>query len=381
MENIVIATGHFPPVSGGVSDYSQIIASEISKLGYRVFVLTTGHSDFNEANVEILPILSDYEKAITAIRRIKPLTVNLQYTPFIYSKRGFNLHLIPFIHGARKYSSSFITTFHETFNEFNFLRPYYLPLSAVQYASFLAISVLSDLCIVSVDYYKQIAPVMLKSRFRVIPVGSNIFMGESIDRKQSIDGKFVISTFGAFFHPYRRFDVMLKSISLLPEHVKKNLKFRCIGEIGSHPTFRGLITEFNLGDVAEITGRLTGEVVYNKLCESDLFILFEYVRGGRNGIGFRNGSFIAALSASVPSLVNSGKHSDKDVKRLCFTVDKLDPNLIAQMITQIYEDRDRLNERGRFIGDYYKRHLSWNVIICKLLSAINEVSGVSVARP
>lgn len=369
----VLVSAHYPPISGGLSDYTEILAGELTKRGYKVTVVTRDSTGATSTNtIALEPILDSPSKLRRFMSSASPAFVNIQYTPFMYSRYGTNFRFMATIASIRNCARKIVTTFHETFVELNPLKPKSLILTAAQWIPCQFLAAISDYNIVSVEYFKTLLPFAARHKTYVIPVGSNICTNTIPVPARRIDDYFRIATFGAFMHPYRRFDMITNAIGMLPPRIKSRTKFIVFGEVGDDGTLHRLIEENSIEEITEFTGRLSRSDLLHKLSACDLFILLEYTKGGRNGIGFRNGSLMAALSAAVVPLINAGLHTDKDLRQLCYITPAHDPSSIANKIASIFDNKYDLTAKRERIHAFYKQLLHWDKITDRLLNVIGE---------
>jgi glycosyltransferase involved in cell wall biosynthesis len=110
---IGLITGEYPPMRGGIADYTAILAQQMVAAGHDVFVLTNPAAQSQNDGVRVCPTVSNWNRAyfgaVNAWAEANALDViNLQYQTAAFNMAGL-LHFLP----RRFRSIPFITTFHD----------------------------------------------------------------------------------------------------------------------------------------------------------------------------------------------------------------------------------------------------------------------------
>ncbi len=87
---VAILGRDFPPVLGGISDHTDLIAGELSKRALDVTVLCSPPAD-PRSDVEVRPVIrawDDYHAIASAVRDAQPQVILWQYNPFAVGRRG-----------------------------------------------------------------------------------------------------------------------------------------------------------------------------------------------------------------------------------------------------------------------------------------------------
>lgn len=287
---ILFITGSYPSMVCGVGDYAATLAAEIAKQGkVSVGVLTSTeaeHSKVGESDgVQLLPIVHGWRfleipKVISAIRNWRPDVVHIQY-PTLGYKKSWMPYYLPIL--LKVFGLTVVQTWHEPPTRFRFFPN----------------ALTKDILIgVEPDYLQHI-----RSRYKwfvrrkethFIPIGSNIPRAELTEteraeiREQYVGpGRAMVAFFG-FVYP-------TKSVETLFEIADPNRDtIVLITHLDAHkdPYHKTIIECINNGVWAKkavITGFLSAEEVAKVLCAADAAI-FPF----KNGVGMRNGSFLAA---------------------------------------------------------------------------------------
>jgi len=311
---VLFVTGSYPPMLCGVGDYTAILAVEIAKHSYMsVAVLTSvinGHETTEDASgIQLLPMvqgwrLSELPKVIGIIRRWRPDIVHVQYHTLGCGKRWMP-YLLPLF--LKLCGLKVVQTWHESPTRFRSI-PNSLALDA--------------LIGVEPDYLQH-----LKKRYRwllrrkstcFIPVGSNIPRVELTESERTEirehyvgRGKSMLTFFG-FASPAKRVESLFEiadpnrdTIVLLTQLDEYNNPY--------HQKIMGYINESVWAGKVVITGFLSAKEVARALCASDA-VVFPF----QNGVGTRNGSYLAAISQGTLTITTSHVKQGYDPVRNVF---------------------------------------------------------------
>lgn len=112
----LLVTGEYPPLVGGLGDYSAQLRGALAARGASVSVLTTASRDRSNAPVDhTVTTVGRWDAA--ALRTLMRLTpprgvVHLQYQPAAFALRG-EICLVPWLMRARRPDTRVVTTFHD----------------------------------------------------------------------------------------------------------------------------------------------------------------------------------------------------------------------------------------------------------------------------
>ena len=378
---VVLISGEYPPLRGGLADYTRLLAVELHGIGVEVAVLTSAQAAPGEEGFPVWPVVSHWGFATwpKIARAVQGAQIcHLQYQTAAYSMNPA-INLLPLWLGWRSPGLRFIVTFHD-------LRvPYLFPKAGRlrPWANW-ALAKLSHAVVATNREDEE----SLKARglhSHLIPIGSNITpspspgfqRGEWRARHREVG---VVSYFG-LINASKGVDTLLRAVARLREGGTA-VKLVMVGETvgASDPTNRAylervkrLIEELGLEGAVEWTGWLPPQEVSAHLMASDLCAL-PY----RDGASYRRGSLMAALAHGLP-IVTTQRSSDGGTlpplidSQNCLLVPPDDPEALAQAIAQLLASpqlRDRLAEGARSLGAAF----SWPEIARKTLQLYQEVA-------
>ncbi len=141
--NIFQITNNFPPIIGGVGDYTYYLSQEFSKKGIKVTVVCRASDEVIESagqhkGLEVRPEIADWDQAgIQRLLRIiaeeKPDWVILQYVPYAFQQWGVPLQLLFLAKALRKKTlSKLFIFFHEAQIRWPGMRLKYWPVALGQ---------------------------------------------------------------------------------------------------------------------------------------------------------------------------------------------------------------------------------------------------------
>ncbi|MCY3946701.1 MAG: glycosyltransferase family 4 protein [Anaerolineaceae bacterium] len=294
---IGIVSGEFPPMTGGVGAFSQILARRMQKAGHTIDIFSDSRAQSEDLS---LSGVADSWRAPTlaAIRRWSGRrrldVVNLQFQTAAFGMSPW-VHLLP----QALHPTPLVTTFHDLRAPWLFPKAGRLRQASVTWlARHSATAILTN----REDYDR------LRGRAQkceLIPIGSNILACRPADfspmnwrrRKGINDRETLLSWFGLANHS-KGLESLLRTLARLRD---SGLPLRLVivgGEAGdSDPGnvrfgkgLDDLELRLQLGDVLIRTGFLSSEEVAAWLWASDLAVL-PYV----DGASFRRGSLMAAI--------------------------------------------------------------------------------------
>ncbi len=205
---IVLISAEYPPVTGGVADYTYHLAHALDRLGHRVAVLTTADGSGRTAveqdgsGVEVVSRVQGWGvRNLTTIgqivRELAPDIVDLQYVPQMYGRGGLapGIALVPFVLRMRT-RARILCTLHEIASPWS-LRPRRAAAAAVHRAQMFSLLLAGDRFIVTNHRYAVQLRRWLRhpSSVHEIPVGATIMpvaLGEAereeLRRSIGVDG-------------------------------------------------------------------------------------------------------------------------------------------------------------------------------------------------
>ncbi|MCZ6691440.1 MAG: glycosyltransferase family 4 protein [Planctomycetota bacterium] len=383
---LLIITEEFPPMRGGVADYTRHLGQALAGKGIRTVVLTSaGSGARREGGVEVLREVRSWNAfgmlaVLRKIRRARPDVCNLQYVPYMYSAYGVPLQIAALAAGIRAMGIPLVTTIHEVGGCFRWARPKYWGIVLLQRVIAHALALLSSQIVVVVDLYRAMLG-RSGSKIRSIPVGSNIIPVDVPEPERrrlrkaiAPGGETIIATFagGAWYKAV----VVLEAASALIKTRGKEVKVLVLGARGleTPPGGRSLsriAEELGIDHAVRITGYLEESDVFRRLAVADIFALID--AGPYGGISAKSTVLVAAFAAGLPVVANRGPITDSLFvhDENIFLVDSAGPVELAAALDRLIDDPDgrrRLADGGR---ETYRQHFTWERIAADYMHALS----------
>ncbi len=398
---VLLITGEFPPMQGGVGDCTNEIAQGLAALGAEVDVLTlTKAVPIRPSSFVVRPIVRDWGwSSLRAIANVahefKPDIVHIQYQTGAYGMHPAINFLLRYFRPrpgdveraprrGLKPMPRVVTTFHD-------LRvPYLFPKAGPVrdwVTRFLAQS--CDAVIATNDEdYLELGTWNLK-HLTVIPIGSNITTTPPVGYNRAAwraqlgvaESETLLCYFG-FLNESKGGETLIRALAQIP-----NAQLLMIGgQVGaSDPTnvayltkVRALIEELGLTQRVLWTDFTPPEIVTANFRASDICVL-PY----RDGASYRRGTLMAVLAhgMAVVTTVNS-RQSPVSSRRLpqlrdsenCLLVSPDDPRALANAIQQAAASPDlraRISAGARELA----RHFTWDKIAQQHLELYRQIAN------
>jgi glycosyltransferase involved in cell wall biosynthesis len=307
MLRVLMITGEYPPLEGGVGDFTHILGREMVRQGAEVGVLTsdTAGEERVEEGVHCYPWVHRWQPvsllraARRAMMRFKPDIVNIQYQTAAY-------HLNPAINLLPRLLSAhpFAVTFHD-------LRvPYLFPKAGrLRWWTNLFLARSCRVVVVTnTEDQTRLAAERIKGT-KLIPIGSNIIPSVNAnlvallrERWQLDSDKLVLCYFG-FLNETKGADELIAALDSVRKSGYNAVLLMIGGQVGaSDPTnavylqhIKRETERLGLEQYIIWTGFLSHEEVSAAFACAQICVL-PY----RDGISFRRGSLMAALSHGLP---------------------------------------------------------------------------------
>lgn len=315
MLRVLFITGEYPPMQGGVGDYTWTLGSTLARKGLDIHVLTSqeaGPSHLAPRGVSnVYPHVSAWGWAMRGqvdqlVQEAQPDVVHIQY-----QTAAFRLHpainLLPrWLHGRRR-PVQVAVTFHD-------LRvPYLFPKAGpLRWRSNLELARRSNLVIVTnaEDHLRLRPHADLAGKLREIPIGANVRPDPpaNFDRSQQrarwgVGPQDLLLCYFGFLNASKGAEELITAVGQvaargLPVHL-----LMLGGQVGaSDPTnqayleqVQALIESLGVAPRVHWTGFTEASQVSANFLASDMAVL-PY----RDGVSFRRGSLMAAIAHSLP---------------------------------------------------------------------------------
>ena len=304
---ILLISGEFQPMQGGVGDFTRELGLAMADLGAEVHVLTSVRAEpLPGGKVTVHPVVPRWgwgslRLALELVRRIEPDWVDIQYQTAAYGMRPA-INLLPLALRLRRSRAKVAVTFHDLREPYLF--PKAGPLRPLATRALLS---WSDAAIVTNREDEEILAGHGGHPSRaLIPIGSNITPRppQGYDREArrarlgAGPGEPLVCYFG-FLNESKGGEALVRALVRLREGGRPARLVMVGGKVGaSDPTnaayagrVEALIEELGLAEAVHWTGFTGPQEVSANLMAADACLL-PY----RDGASFRRGSFMAALA-------------------------------------------------------------------------------------
>lgn len=302
---IALISGEYPPLQGGVGDYTRCLAQALIDLGHEVHVLTvfvSGRPTLeNDAGIYVHRLVSRWDwqtrRRVEGFDRVyKPEVVNLQYQAAAYAMHPA-INLLP---GALARRIPTVVTFHDL------KVPYLFPKAgALRWKAMVHMARSASACIVTnVEDYNTLSGEGV-SRLHLVPIGSNIAPAalDSFDRERWLQARGIppnrvlIGYFG-FLNESKGGETLIRALAELRRRGLDAGLLHIGGVTGdSDPTNAAyaarldqLARSLGIGDAIYRTGFLEPSGV-SEAFSACACVALPY----RDGASFRRGTLMAAL--------------------------------------------------------------------------------------
>jgi len=324
-----LVTGEFPPMQGGVGDYTHELAKALSTLGVEVHIITDVRckdANLPLATCHLHPVIRRWSfLSLFQIRSIAQ-SLNLSILNLQYQSAAYDLsapiHFLPRVAGIKT-----VVTFHDLRIPYLFPKAGRLRPAAVTYLARTASGVIATDPADEIELIKRglrpfsplpagegagvrEKPTPARPPVIQIPIGSNIAPTPppGYDRARwreqiSVTARdFLIGYFG-FLNESKGGDTLISALAILADR-KARVKLVLIGgrtgtsdatNAAFDAKIERMIERYGLDNRVIRTGFVTSEAVSAHLLACDAVVL-PY----RDGVSFRRGSFMAALAHGCP---------------------------------------------------------------------------------
>ena len=311
---VVLVTGEFPPMQGGVGDYTRELARALSHLGHTISVVTSVKGTWSEPGINVFPVIKTWNwscwgKIMHVCSDAQADVLHIQYQTAAYGMHPA-INLLPLRLRFSAHHPGMVITYHD-------LRvPYLFPKAgpARRWLTNGPARWCDAAVVTNVEDCTQLSKAGLL--FHLIPIGSNIStdLPEGYDRaawraRLGVGPDQTLLCYFGFLNETKGGETLLHALwDLLSQN--RAVKLVMIGgQVGdSDPTnaaylvrIKKLIDDLRLTDHVVWTGFTSDADVSANLLASDIAVL-PY----RDGASYRRGSFMAALSHGLPIVTTRG---------------------------------------------------------------------------
>lgn len=383
---ILLISGEFPPMQGGVGDYTREMARAFVESEHQVWVLVPRScAQENDPSPglpwHVLPLIRNWKwgcwaQAVAAIKQVEPDVVDIQYQAAAYDMRNPAINLLPWRLRHLKCRPRIIVTYHDL------LPPYLFPKAgSIRHLAVRLLAQYSDAAIVTNAEDLALAqtwPFTDDTNLFQIPIGSNIAVdppdGFSRVAWRASHGytqnDFVWAYFG-FLSASKGGETLIRALAQADSQVHLLMIGGRVGS--SDPTNKayadhiaGLIDEYGLQDRVRWTGYVSPQEVSAALLSADVLVL-PY----RDGISFRRGSLHAALAhgcAIVSTTPRVAIPELRDGENVLLTPPD-DPQAVCRAAESLRRDPD-LRTRIGHAAQELARQFTWEQIARRTLHQV-----------
>jgi len=288
---VLLISGEFAPMQGGVGDFTRELAKALVALGHEVFIFTHARACDSATTLpgyHLLPVVEkwgwgSWKAVLAAVAELRPDVVNLQYQAAAYGMHPA-VNLLPWRLSRLRKRPTVVTTFHDL------KVPYLFPKAGpLRWQSILALARWSDAVIVTNPEDEAILrPYSFIKKLLRIPIGSNIAVAPPPDYDRDAwrarwgagPDTGLLVYFG-FLNASKGGETLIRALHLLTTHPLFScnpLLLMLGGQVGSSdPTNRAylervkaLIAELGLNDRVRWTGYLPAPEVSAALLSGDV---------------------------------------------------------------------------------------------------------------
>lgn len=358
-----LITGEFPPLQGGIGNYTDILSRHLHEQGHQVFVFSEARAEQQSDAIHLTPLRGKW--GMNSIRQIQAWssTYQLDVLNMQYQTAAFNMS--PWIHFLPQLTKTpFVTTFHD-------LRvPYLFPKAGPLRAWIVNhLAHQSDAVIVSDP--QDFARLQHLPLAHLIPIGSNIAATLPDDGQPSVRAEIGMSEdtallgFFGFLNHSKGYDILLHALRGLLNRNRPVHLLQIGGKLGdADPSNMAYATEVDalieavgLSAFVHSTGFVDAEAVSRYLQACDLVVL-----PFRDGASQRRGSLMAAIAngcAIVTTMPLRANPYFTDEQLSLVPID--DANALVETIADLLNNPDAIEDLRHRVCDL-QDHFDWSVI-------------------
>ncbi|HID86255.1 MAG TPA: glycosyltransferase [Anaerolineae bacterium] len=396
---VCLITGEYPPMQGGVGDYTHELGKALAALGIVVSVITSAKArmqgarstmqdtgNVHRASCIVHPVIERWDwgcwrRVISIARDVKADILHIQYQAAAYGMHPA-INFLPLRLRLTPDRPRTVVTFHDL------KVPYLFPKAGrIRWWVVLALARWSDAVIVTnKEDLSKLSSYPLTPNPYLVPIGSNIAPQPPADydrdawrTRWGVGPEETLLSYFGFLNESKGGETLIRALGRL---VREGHPVRLLmvgGQVGdSDPTnvvylerVRALIEELGLTDRVSWTGYTPQAEVSANLLASDLCVL-PY----RDGASFRRGSFMAALAHGLPIVTTEPRTQGREPRLVdgenVALVPPDDPAALAGAIARLMAAphlRRRLGEGARALARFF----SWDRIARQTLQLYQEL--------
>jgi glycosyltransferase involved in cell wall biosynthesis len=400
--HILLITGEYPPMQGGVGDYSREMARAFVAQGHEVSVLT--HDSLGDRMLHpaayprpdaqrrmthpvwhVYPTIHNWRwgcwsQIMSLARAIQPDVVNVQYQAAIYDMRVPAVNLLPWRWRRQGTPPPIVVTYHD-------LKPPYLfpKAGSLRQRAVHVLARYSDAVIVTNAEDLAVAEEWPnRPTLHQIPIGSNIAVSPPPGYERAgwrarlgYRPEDVVWAYFGFLNESKGGETLIRALAMSRPPAQLLMIGGRAGS--SDPTneryadrVEALMNDLGVADRVRWTGYVSTEQVSAALLSADLVVL-PY----RDGISFRRGSLHAALAHGCPIISTTPRVSLPELRsgENIVLVPPEDPEAVSRAAERLYSDpelRRRIGQRAEALAEQF----TWKHIVER---TVNEAFGPLLA--
>jgi glycosyltransferase involved in cell wall biosynthesis len=369
--HILVITGEYPPMQGGVGDYTRELARAFVDLGHKTSVLVSraladAYAEQNSPDWRVLPLVDAWgwrcwDQIYRAVERIRPDVINVQYQAAAYDMHVPAINLLPWRWRRLDWVPPIVVTFHDLKPPYLFpkagpLRDAMVRVLAHHSSAVIVTNAQDQATARRWPFFAASSARTRQPRLHQIPIGSNITVSPPADYRradwranQGYRPQDVVWAYFGFLNESKGGETLIRALaaSRPPAHL-----LMIGGRVGSSdPTNRvyadriqSLIDELGLSQRVRWTGYVTNQQVSAALLSADAVVL-PY----RDGISFRRGSLHAALAHGCPIVSTNPSVLLPELVEgeNILLVPPDDPQAICQAVRRLHDDPELARRLGQ----------------------------------
>lgn len=378
---VLQVSGEYPPMEGGVADFTAILAARMIAQGAEVQVLTSRQAQGAAAPWAVHPLVRRWDlaslwKAMAGLgRAFRPDVVNIQYQTAAYGMRPA-INLLP-----RLLKTPCVVTFHDL------KAPYLFPKAGA--VRLWVNRVLAQNCRAAIATNAEDLAALRAwpgvRRVALIPIGSNVTPALPAGYDREVwrrgyglsQGALLLCYFG-FLNASKGGEELVATLEALVQQGRDAHLLMIGGAVGASDATNAAYLEAVRQQIAARglerrviwTGYLSQEQVSAAFAAADLCVL-PY----RDGISFRRGSLMAALAHGLPIVSTYPQMPLAEIEHggNVWLVEAGKALALAEAVARLADDaalRQRLSQGARMLA----RRFDWDAIAAETLRLLREVA-------
>lgn len=365
-----IVASEYPPQSGGVSDYAQIVATELAAAGDEVHVWTSGNGESQTTDT-----ISNHLFLHRTLGRFSPFDLNrtgklldqfrgprrllVQWVPHGYGYKSMNLVFCLWLLSRAKLKHDRVELMvHEPFLAFGEGSQKQNLAAAIHRLMLTVLLGASSRVWVSIpEWETHLRPFTTsKKTFLWLPVPSNISVVDDPDGAARVRSRYTLAgeTLVGHFGAYNLYMVQLM-LQLLPELLtrKEQLSMVLVGKGSLELRARVIEQHPDLTKRVHATGALSAEDLSRHVGACDVML-----QPYQDGVSGRRTSVMTALAHGLPIITTQGKATEAvwaDSQAVVLT-EVGDIKAMVDATLALLADEQRRNSLGTLAAELYRVH-------------------------